>query len=197
MIIIVTINKQEIPAFAGMEIKMTYYTFLKGVNVGGNHIIKMAELKTMFEAMGFQNVRTFIQSGNVVYDSPAKADSVNKEIEASLTKELGYKVHSVTRSRNEMEKIIKEYPFTKIKGHEDCKISVGFLCSAPAKPAIKELEAFNTDSEIFAVSGNNLYHLFRGNYSDSIFFKKNLAEKILKITCTVRNWNTVNKIMKI
>ena len=59
---------------------MTYFAFLKGINISGHRIIKMAELKAMFEAMGFTNVRTFIQSGNVVFESHVKADALKKKI---------------------------------------------------------------------------------------------------------------------
>ncbi len=176
---------------------MTYFAFLKGVNVSGHRIIKMTELKAMFEEMGFKNVRTFIQSGNVVFESPAKAEALKKKIETGLNKSLGYAVNVIIRSQAEMEKIIKDYPFVKVKGHEDCKITVGYLDSEPAKSLVKELEAINTDTEMFSVKGNNVYHLVRGNFSDSVFFKKNIVEKTLKVICTARNWNTTNKILKI
>ncbi|MEO8514218.1 MAG: DUF1697 domain-containing protein [Ignavibacteria bacterium] len=176
---------------------MTYFAFLKGINISGHRIIKMAELKAIFEAMGHKNVRTFIQSGNVVFESPAKADVLKKTIESGLKKSFAYDVKVVIRTKAEMEKIIKEYPFSKVKGNEECKITVGYLESEPGKDLIKELETFNTDNEIFVIKGNNLYHLVRGNFSDSIFFKKNIVEKTLKIVCTARNWNTTNKILNI
>jgi uncharacterized protein (DUF1697 family) len=176
---------------------MKYFAFLKGINITGHRIIKMVELKAMFEAMGFKNVRTFIQSGNVVFESPANPGALKKKIEAGLKKSFGYDVNVIIRSKAEMEKIVKDYPFGKIKGHEECKITVGYLESEPSKVLIKELETFNTDFEIFVIKGNNLYHLVRGNFSDSIFFKKNIVEKTLKIICTARNWNTTNKILAI
>ena len=176
---------------------MTYFAFLKGVNVTGHRIIKMVELKAMFEDMGFKNVRTFIQSGNVVFESPAKAEALKKKIESGLKKSFGYDVNVIIRSKTEMDKIIKEYPFSKVKGHVDCKITVGYLEAPPGKELIKELEKFNNDKEIFHIKGNNLYHLVRGNFSDSQFFKKNVVEKTLKIICTARNWNTTNKILNI
>ena len=74
---------------------------------------------------------------------------------------------------------------------------MGTLNLNPAKALIKELEAYNADYEMFVIKGNNLYHLVRGNFSDSIFFKKNIVEKTLKIICTARNWNTTNKILAI
>jgi uncharacterized protein (DUF1697 family) len=176
---------------------MIYYAFLKGINVSGHRIIKMAELKAVFEDIGFKNIRTFIQSGNVVFEAAGKADALKKKIEAGLKKSFGYDVHVIVRSRAEMEKIIKDYPFSKVKGHQDCKITVGYLDNEPSKALIKELESINTDKEMFVVKGSNLYHLVRGNFSNSIFFKKNIAEKTLKVICTARNWNTTNKILSI
>lgn len=176
---------------------MEYFALLKGINVTGHKTIKMAELKSMFESLGFKNVRTYIQSGNVVFEFPAKADAVIKKIEKGIEDKFGFKVSVILRRRDEMEKIIKDYPFRKVKGHEECKISVGFLESLPDKSLVKELEANSSDLEIIKVNGNNLYHLCRVNFSDSLVFKKNLPEKILKVNCTIRNWNTTNKIMEI
>lgn len=175
---------------------MTYFAFLKGINVGGNHIIKMAELKAMFEKMGLMSVRTFIQSGNVVFESPAKAAALKKKIESGLKKSVGYEVIVVIRTKVELEKIIKDYPFGRVKGHKECRINVGFLETAPDKPAIKELEMLNTDKEMFLVRGDNLYHLCRTGFAESLA-GKNIIERKLKVKATVRNWNTVNKILNI
>lgn len=176
---------------------MTYFALLKGINVSGHKTIKMAELKTMFEDLGYKNVRTLIQSGNVVFESPAAAESIRKKIEAGIKKTFGFDVNVIVRSKPEMAAIIKGYPFSRVKGHEECKISVGFLSAAPTKAQIKELESANNDKEMIIVYGNNLYHLIRGGFSDSELFKKNTAEKTLKVVCTVRNWNTTNKLLTI
>lgn len=176
---------------------MIYYALLKGINVSGNKTIKMAELKAMMEKLGFKNVRTYIQSGNVVFESTAKAEAVKKKIENGISGTFRFIVTVVIRSRAEMEKLVKEYPFRKVKGHTEYKISAGFLESVPEKALVKELESQSSDLEIIKVIGDNLYHLCRGNFSDSLLFKRNLPEKILKINCTIRNWNTVNKLLEI
>jgi uncharacterized protein (DUF1697 family) len=175
---------------------MTYFAFLKGINVGGNHIIKMAELKVLFENLGLKNVRTFIQSGNVVFESHSKVDALKKKIESELKKSVGYEIVVVIRTKEEIEKIIKGYPFSKVKGHTESKINVGFLETAPVKSAIKELEILNTDKEMFLVKGDNLYHLCQLGFAESLA-GKNIVEKKLKVKATVRNWNTVNKILSI
>lgn len=176
---------------------MTYYALLKGINVSKTKTIKMAELKTMCEKLGFKNVRTYIQSGNVVFESTAAAEAVRKKIQAGIEKTFGFDVNLIVRTKAEMEAIIKGFPFAKVKGHEQCKISVGYLSEVPSKALVKELESHNNDKEMVIVSGKNLYHLIRGGFSDSELFKKNTAEKTLKVICTVRNWNTTNKLLSI
>jgi uncharacterized protein (DUF1697 family) len=156
----------------------------------------MIELKAMFEDMGFKNVRTFIQSGNVVFESTAKEAALKKKIEVGLAKALGYSVNVIIRSKDEMEKIVIGYPFSSIKGHEECKINIGYLDNIPESSAIKELESLNNDDEMFLVKANTLYHLCRKSFADSLL-GKNIIEKKLKVICTVRNWNTTNRIMKI
>jgi len=176
---------------------MTYFALLKGINVSGHKTIKMAELRAMFEELGYKNVRTLIQSGNVVFESNAAAETIRKKIEAGIKKTFGFDVNVIIRNKAEMEAIIKGYPFGKVKGYEECKISVGYLSAAPTKAQIKEMESANNDKEMIVVSGNSLYHLIRGGFSDSDFFKKNTVEKTLKVVCTVRNWHTTNKLLTI
>ncbi len=176
---------------------MTYFALLKGINVSGHKIIKMAKLRAMFEELGYKNVRTLIQSGNVVFESTAAAETVRKKIEDGIKETFGFDVNVIIRSKAEMEAIIKGYPFGKVKGHEEWKISVGYLSAAPTKAEIKELESANNDKEMIIVSGNNLYHLIRGGFSDSELFKKNTVGKTLNVVCTVRNWNTTNKLLTI
>ncbi|MCC6866152.1 MAG: DUF1697 domain-containing protein [Ignavibacteria bacterium] len=175
---------------------MTYYAFLKGINLG-KRTIRMTVLKDEFEKLGFGNIRTFIASGNVVFESSLKADSIKVKIEKALKYKFSFDVIVFIRNQREMEKIISGYPFSNIKGDKDYKISVGFLSEKPGKAAIKELESFSTESEIMKVKGDTFYHLTKGKFSDSMVFKKNLPEKILKVVCTIRNLNTVNKILTI
>ena len=174
---------------------MTYIAFLKGINVSGHRIIKMAELKAMFEAMGYKNVRTYIQSGNVTFESAkAKNETVAKKIEAGLGKSLGYFVSVIVRTKEEIEEIISKYPFSKIKNHDNYKIDVAFLSTEPNSDCVKELESLNTKDEMFKVIGNNVYSLRNKSFPDALI-GKGVIEKKLKVKATVRNWNTANKIL--
>jgi uncharacterized protein (DUF1697 family) len=177
---------------------MTYFAFLRGINVSGQKLIKMEELRKIFEKMGYKNVRTYIQSGNVVFESPkVKNESLAKKIEAGLEKSLGYNVTVVIRTKDEIENVIKNYPFSKVN-HESFKIDVAFLSAVPDKSAAAELESLSTKDEMFKVIANNVYSLrsLAKGFQDTLL-GKNILEKKLKVRATVRNWNTVNKILTI
>src|SRR5262245_28710575 len=137
---------------------MTYIAFLRGINVSGHKLIKMVELKTMFEKAGYKNVRTFIQSGNVVFEtSKTKNESLAKKIEQLHENKLGYDVTVVIRTPEEIKSVISDYPFSKIKNHDSYRAHVAFLSAEPEKPTIKELEALSGPGEMFKVSKNNVY----------------------------------------
>jgi len=174
---------------------MIYIALLRGINVSGQKLIKMDNLRKIFEKMGFKNVRTYIQSGNVIFDAPkTKPEMLCDRIEKQLEKILGYDVSVVVRTIEELEEVVRKYPFSKIKGHVEAKIYVSFLASVPDKANVKELISFNNDNEMFHLIGNNLYILLRVGFPDSLM-GKNIIEKKLRIRTTVRNWNTVNKLV--
>ena len=157
----------------------------------------MADLKPMFGDMSFKNVRTYIQSGNVLFETnKTKNETLAKKIEKFLLKSLGYDVTTVIRTKEEIISVIAGYPFGKIKNHELYKLNVAFLSGNPGKENIKELESLNTVNEMFSVSGNNAYVIYNTAFPLTLI-GKNILEKTLKVRATVRNWNTVNKILDV
>jgi uncharacterized protein (DUF1697 family) len=178
---------------------MTYIAFLRGINVSGHKSIKMDELRKIFEKMGYKNVRTYIQSGNIVFESSkSKNEALAKKIEAGLEKSLGYDVTVVIRTKDEIENVIKNYPFGKVKNPESYKTDVAFLSAEPEKSTAKELELLSSKDETFKVIGTNVYTLrnLSKSFPDTLL-GKNILEKKLKVRATIRNWNTVNKILTI
>ena len=175
----------------------TYIAFLRGINVSGQKIIKMVELKKMFETIGFKNVRTYIQSGNVVFESASSnSEIICKNTENGLQASLGYKVTVILRTTKEIEDIIKNNPFkTEIK-NEDFKLYVTMLSGSPEKAKIKELESIDSTGDEFICKCREIYILCKKGYSDTIF-SNNFIEKKLGVRATSRNWNTMNKILAI
>ena len=171
-----------------------YIAFLRAINVGGARIIKMEDLRKHFEMPGLKNVVTYIQSGNVLFDSAATDTSALEEkIEKKLLKLLGYEVTTVVRSIAEMEAVAKADPFKKERAEDD-KYYVVFLKESPAKDLQKALLAFNNEVDTFYIKGKDLYWLCRKGKGESIV-SSSFFEKKLKVPATNRNWNTVNKVL--
>ena len=175
-----------------------YVAFLRGINVSGQKLIKMEELKKHFMMPGLQNIVTYIQSGNVLFDSEEKkAELLRSNIEQQLAKQLGYAVPAILRSLPEIKKVIKNNPFDTPVAGEKVKLYVYFLSAVPA-PGLKDtLEAFSNELEQVKVMvmGREVY-LLTGSYG-STRFPNTFIEKKLGVQSTARNWNTVNKIMEL
>ena len=172
----------------------TYFAFLRGVNLG-KRSIKSPELKKAFEGLGLENVKTYIASGNVIFDAKEKdVAKLAKKIEKGLKEAFSYEVPTVLRSRAEMEKIFKDNPFAG--AGENTKTYISFLSAAPGKAAAKKFEKERTnENERFKFIGADLYMNFSCNFSDSQFFKKPNYEKELGVIATNRNLNTPTKMM--
>lgn len=172
---------------------MKYIALLRGINVGGHKIIPMATLRTIFESAGFKNVRTYIQSGNVVFDAAAKnSASVRLTVEQLLSETLHYTVPVLIRTAGEMKKTVAGNPLAGRHVEKKTKMYVVFLETKPAQDRIAALLATQVKGMTFAVGAREIFCLldatFKGNDSP---FSNTAIEKILGQSTTTRNWNTV------
>ena len=165
-----------------------YVAFLRAINVGGTKIIKMADLKRMFESFGLSNVQTYIQSGNVIFEVNA-SPNLEAKIEAQLEKALGYKVETFLRTMDELVKIAGK-PAFEPQGDET--LHIAFLRQRVEKPSERELLSLRSEADDFVVKGREVYNLRRDR--DKSVFSNNLIEKILKVPATTRSLTTVRKI---
>ncbi len=170
-----------------------YVAFLRAINVGGR-VVKMDALKTMLTLPGIKNISTYIQSGNVVFDSTAEKDVLEQKIEKKLLATLGYEVKTIIKTLPDMEFIIKNNPFKKYD--EDMGLHVSFLSGVPEADAVKELLLLQNDNEQFRVSGTEAYLLVKTGAYGKTKFSNTFLEKKLKIKATTRNWATVNKMLE-
>lgn len=166
-----------------------YVAFLRAINVGGTKIIKMDELRKMFDSFGFGNVQTYIQSGNVIFEAKASL-SLEAKIEKQLEKTLGYKTEVFVRSMEETERIANQNRF---KPGESQTLHVVFLREEPAKSQIETLKQYNSAADEFAVIGREVYNLRHDR--DRSVFSNNFIEKIFN-TATTRNITTIKKILE-
>ena len=171
-----------------------YISMLRGINVGGHKQVPMSELRAMFEALGFEQVRTYIQSGNVIFEAAKSNPSdLSARIEKKILSQFGFPVSVITRTPEEMRKNIEGNPFAKESRTEPAKVYIAFVSQAPTADAVKKVGALATASEQLRHSGREVY-LY---YSDGMGRAKlthNVLEKVLAVTATARNWNTVNKL---
>lgn len=173
-----------------------YIAWLRAVNVGGTRIIKMEELRKHFAMPGFTNIVSYIQSGNVLFDTK-ETDRVALElkIEKKLLKVLDFDVDVVIRSIDEMKEVVKKDPFKKTRKETD-KYYVVFLKTVPEKELVKQLEALSDEVDSFKIIGDDLYWLCRPANGPTMM-KGSFFDKKLKVLNTNRNWNTVNKILEL
>jgi uncharacterized protein (DUF1697 family) len=170
-----------------------YIAFLRGINVGGNHLIKMEYLRALFAALDFENVKTYIQSGNVIFETEEK-DSVKlaAKIEREIEKAVGYEVKTMPRTLDELREIAAHNPF---KAETNAKSYICFLSAAPDAERKDSLLALANDYEAFHFRGREMYCLIRPNNPAKELFANNFIEKHLKVSATTRNLTTVNKIL--
>lgn len=172
-----------------------YVAFLRAINVGG-HVVKMADLRKLFESMGLDAVETFIASGNVVFESPAKTDRAFEEkIEAHLKKRLGYQVDTFVRSLAELRAIAEYQPFSGSEFDIDkSSLYVGFLTTRLSADVARKLNALRTSDEAFHAHGREFYWISAVGIGQSVFTGATL-DKILRAPATVRNINTIRRVV--
>jgi len=172
-----------------------YIAFLRGINVGGQKIIKMEDLKKMFISFGMGKVKTYIQSGNIIFES-SDSDIVKLtlKIEKKLGLELGYEVTVILRTLTEVESILKQNPFKTIKPGEDEKLYVTFMYEEPKLKPKLPLFSTKEDVEVFQIKKLDAFSISRKK-NGSFGFPNAVIEKTLKVAATTRNWSTVNKIV--
>jgi uncharacterized protein (DUF1697 family) len=172
-----------------------YYAFLRGINVGGR-VVKMDALTQIFLSLKLKNVKTFIQSGNVIFESPEKNVKAHAEkIEKKLLKELGYEVPTLLRTHEELEALIQHDPFKKMK--PDAKIYVVLIAEELKEKLKLPLVSEKDGVKVLGMRKADIFcealPLKGGRWG----FPNAFIEKQFKVSATTRNWNTISKILQI
>lgn len=172
----------------------TMMAFLRGINVGGNHIIKMADLKRTLEKVGFRNVQTYIQSGNVLFDA-ADEDALVLEarIERTLAETYGFPVPTMIRSAAEMADIARRCPYAFEGLAEGQSIHLNLLKAEPTQDELSAIPPLDTGADTFKVDGREIYLYYGRSMLDSPLPKK--LQKIGPVTS--RNWKTILKMIEL
>lgn len=171
----------------------TYVALLRAVNVGGRNKVSMSTLRSVVESLGHRDVRTYIQSGNVVFTSTKSAKEVTPaSIERAIEKKFGLDIDVILRSTAAMKRVVKANPFSAA---DLSKVHVGFMAAKPKAATISKLEPDAFDPEAFAVKGSEVY-FFLPNGMGRTKLPGHVLSR-LDIPTTVRTWSTVLKLLEL
>jgi len=178
-----------------------YISILRGINVGGKRKILMKDLKEVYQDLGFLNVETYIQSGNVIFESSnLDATKISKQLEKSIFEKYSFEVPVLIRTKEELQKIQTSNPFIKSEEDKEHLINTLHLTFLEIVPTIqntektKEIESIILDK--FEIIENNIFIFCEGNYHTSKL-TNNFFEKKLKTKATTRNWKTIEKLVEL
>ncbi len=173
-----------------------FIALLRGINVSGQKKIKMSELQLLFEDMGFGEVETYIQSGNVIFCSNEKfIEKIEAEISSGIKNKFGFDVKVVVMKSKEIEYVFKNNPFIKRKKDAD-KLCVTFLSKTPSDENIEKMHAIDYSPEEYVIDRRYIY-LFLPNGFGKAKLNNNFFENKLKVFGTARNWKTIRKLSEL
>lgn len=174
----------------------THLALLRGINVSGHNMIKMEALKTTLEAIGFQNVTTYIQSGNVFVDTEEENTSkVGFLIKQEIFKAFGYEVPVIVIGKEDLSACFKNNPFLNEKDFDIKKIYVAFVSILLKKESINDLKMSQFKPDEVAIDQNRIFIKYAVGAGKTRLDQKYI-EKKLNVISTIRNWNTVTQLLK-
>ncbi len=174
-----------------------YIALLRGINVGGQKIVLMEELRKSCARLGFEGVETHVQSGNVVFRAaPRSAANLASGISNAIQRDFGFPVTVVVRTADELRAVAKGNPFLKERGIDPLRLYVTFLSEAPSKEGLARLKALPAGSDRLSLKGREIYLHAPNGYGRSKL-ANTAVENALSITATTRNWNTVDALLEL
>ena len=171
---------------------ITYIVLLRGINVGGNNILPMKELVEILEGIGCTNIRTYIQSGNVVVESNKKKDQMCRDIKSEILKVKDIEIDPIVLSLGDFESAVRGNSFNTENGK---LLHLFFLSGDSSSPELSVLEKYKSASEEYELKGRVLYLYAPDGIGRSKFITK--VQKAMGVPVTARNWNTVQKLISL
>ena len=174
-----------------------YAAFLRGINVGGHKKIKMEDLRTVFDDTGFENVRTLLASGNVIFSAPAAGESaLAKRVEEMLKTAFGYEIGVIIRKITGLQRLAEVKPFAGIKVTPQTRLYVTFL-PEKSKSSLKiPYTSPDKSFKIIRATGGEVCSVLTLSPGSRTVDLMSILEKEFGRKITTRNWNTVEKILK-
>ncbi len=167
-----------------------FLSILRGINVSGQKKILMADLKKLYHELKFKNVTTYIQSGNVVFETGSDKN-LSKKIEQKILEHYSFEVPVIIRTTAELEKTVANTPFERPEG-----TYVTFLESVPNQEYVEKIKPYNTKIDTFHVIEKEIYLYCDKGYGNTKL-SNNFFENKLKVKATTRNWATTCELLRI
>jgi len=172
----------------------THIALLKGINIAGHKQVAMADLRDLVTRLGFVDVRSLLQSGNLVFRGGARAGApLERVLETEAEERLGVTTDFFVRTAKEWDVIVAHNPFRKEAERDPAHLAVMFLKDAPDAGAVEALQAAITGPEVVRADGRQAYITYPNGFGRSRLTTA-LIERKLDTRCTGRNWNTVLRI---
>lgn len=177
--------------------QQVYISFLRAINVGGNNLIKMQQLKLLYQSLHFKNVTSYIQSGNIIFVAPkSNTNLLAAEISKQIKLGFGLDVKVLVLSLNSYKKIINNNPYLKSNYSDIKKIYITYFSNKPNLAGLKEIENLKHTNELISITDNAAYLYYSEGYANTKL-NNSVLENKLKVIATTRNWNTSLKILDI
>ena len=174
-----------------------FIAILRGINVSGKTMIKMPTLVKTFESLGFENVKTYVQSGNVIFQSQSNdTNDLKNQIQDKIENDFGTNIPAIILDRKYITEVQENNPFLKESDTDLSKLHVTFLSEEPESVNIAKIDADKYFPDEFIIDKKVIYLYCPGGYGKTKLHN-NFFESRLKVNATTRNWNTVNALVKL
>ena len=171
----------------------TYAIFLRGVTPAGKNRVPMADLRAALAQAGLRDVRTYIQSGNVVAKSDLDPIAIAALVREVIANKIGADLAVMARTHPQIKRILADNPFPPDAA---ARTYYTLLAPAPAAPLVQDLLALDFSPDRVQIAGATLYTLYAAKHSDSKF-NNNFYERKLKVRATTRNFNTMSRLLEL
>jgi uncharacterized protein (DUF1697 family) len=171
-----------------------YISILRGINLGSHNKVLMTDLKALYESLGFQQVITYIQSGNVVFDAEGDAADLAQKLEQAIAQKYAVAVPVILRTVEEWAKVVANNPFMNQESIDLEKLHVTFLGKVPTDILLNKIKTFDFSPDKFTIIGKEVHLHCPIDYGHTKLSNR-FFEGQLKVQATTRNWNTVNKLL--
>lgn len=171
---------------------------LRGINVGGKRKILMVDLKSLFEEIGYSEISTYIQSGNVIFTSADKSDEkeMANRIEKAIEEKFGFEVPVIVRTAKDLQKTLSNNPYYKDGEMDISPLHITFLAQNPSGESLDKIKTFDFPPDKYTIEGKDVFIYCEGKYHQSRL-TNNFFENKLKVKATTRNLKTVKKLCEL